>query len=182
MKLIILDRDGVINEDSDNYIKSADEWLPIPGSIEAIVRLNKAGYTIAVATNQAGIARGLFSHFALDAMHEKMLRLVKDAGGKIETIVYCPHHPDDYCNCRKPQPGLIHQIEKILDTPAKGAWFVGDSLKDLQAAKTCECKPALVLTGKGKSTFLSLGDHESLQPVSVYSSLKKFTDQLLQEN
>ena len=182
MKLIILDRDGVINEDSDNYIKSAEEWLPISESIEAIARLTKAGFTIAVATNQAGIARGLFDLDALSAMHTKLLLLIEQAGGHIATIAYCPHHPDEKCECRKPAPGLVYQIEQYLQVSAKNAWFVGDSLKDLQVAKLCGCQPALVLTGKGEQTFLSLEMHEDLQSTPVFVNLAAFADHVLQES
>lgn len=151
-KLIILDRDGVINEDSDAYVKSVDEWLPIPSSAQAIARLCKAGYQVAVATNQSGLARGYFSVDDLNAMHEKMIKLVEAEGGKFAHIAYCPHGPDDNCDCRKPLPGLIHQIEKALNVSAKGCYMVGDSLRDLQAGQAAGMKAALVLTGKGERT------------------------------
>jgi len=179
MKLIILDRDGVINEDSDQYIKSADEWQPISGSLEAIARLFAAGFTLAIATNQAGIGRGLFSAKTLESIHNKLIKLVRGVGGDIATIAYCPHHPDDQCQCRKPQPGLVQQIEKNLNTSAEGAWFVGDSLKDLQAAKRAGCKPSLVLTGNGEQTFLSLEAYETLQSTPVFVNLNAFADSLL---
>ena len=162
MNLIILDRDGVINEDSDNYIKSVSEWQPIPGSIEAIANLSKAGFTLAVATNQSGISRKMFDLEVLEAIHYKLNLLVNKAGGEIATIAYCPHHPDDGCYCRKPAPGLVHQIEKTLSISAKGAWFVGDSLKDFQVSWLCDCKPVLVLTGKGKSTFNLLKQYPAI--------------------
>ena len=179
MKLIILDRDGVINEDSDGYIKSADEFLPIPGSIEAIAKMTMAGFVLAVATNQAGIGRGLFDYRALEAIHGKLYSLVEQAGGKIHMIAHCPHHPDDHCQCRKPEPGLLQQIEQQLKTPVKGAWFVGDSLKDLQVAQKCGCKPALVLTGNGKKTCNSMLQDETLQLTPVFDNLSVFADQLI---
>ncbi|WP_235015373.1 D-glycero-beta-D-manno-heptose 1,7-bisphosphate 7-phosphatase [Oceanicoccus sp. KOV_DT_Chl] len=133
MKLVILDRDGVINKDSDAFVKNADEWIPIDGSIKAIARLCKAGFTVVVATNQSGIGRGLFDLDALNAMHKKMHTLVEKAGGKITGVFYCPHGPDDGCACRKPKAGLINAIEQDLNTSANGAIVIGDSLRDLQA-------------------------------------------------
>ncbi|MCY4177213.1 MAG: D-glycero-beta-D-manno-heptose 1,7-bisphosphate 7-phosphatase [Endozoicomonadaceae bacterium] len=176
MRLVILDRDGVINEDSDYYIKSADEWRPIPGSIQAVARLTCAGFTVAVATNQSGIGRGLFDLNALDEMHHKLTTLVNAAGGEIAKIAYCPHHPDDRCDCRKPATGLVKQIEKELLISAKHAWLVGDSLKDIQLAQSCECKPVLVLTGKGKKTFLQLKENKSLQETLVFPDLAAFAN------
>ena len=177
-KLIILDRDGVINEDSDAYVKSVDEWVPIPGSCEAIADLYKAGYTIAIATNQSGLARGYFTQSDLDAMHNKMVDLVEAAGGKIATIKYCPHGPDDHCDCRKPLPGMVNQIEQELNTSAKGAWFVGDSLRDLQAGLPNGCKPALVMTGKGEQTLLKMLEadiDDDIQSAPVYRNLAHFS-------
>ena len=175
-KLVILDRDGVINEDSDNYIRSVDEWIPVPGSIEAIARLSKAGYTIAVATNQSGIARGYYPLSELDAMHAKMTALVQQHDGNIDCIKYCPHGPDEGCDCRKPNTGLVEQIEQHLKLSASGAWFVGDSLKDLQCARKKSCKPALVKTGKGERT---LAKGQELEGIPVFESLADFADQLL---
>ncbi|OUR61151.1 D-glycero-beta-D-manno-heptose-1,7-bisphosphate 7-phosphatase, partial [Bermanella sp. 47_1433_sub80_T6] len=119
-KLIVLDRDGVINYDSDDYVKSVDEWIPLPGSMEALAKLTQAGFKIAIATNQSGISRGYFTVATLAAMHQKMLTLATEAGAKIDYIAYCPHGPDDNCDCRKPLPGLIHQIEQALNMSAKG--------------------------------------------------------------
>ena len=175
-RLIILDRDGVINEDSDNYIRNVNEWIPVPGSIEAISRLSKAGYTIAVATNQSGIGRGYYPLSELFAMHDKMNLLVQAQGGHIDCIKYCPHTPDEGCQCRKPETGLVDQIELDLNLSASGAWFVGDSLKDLQCARRKNCQPALVKTGKGKRT---LAKGEELDGVPVFESLAEFTDHLL---
>ncbi len=153
MKLIILDRDGVINEDSDAFIKSPDEWIPVPESIEAIAHLTTAGYTIVVATNQSGLGRGLFDITTLNAIHQKMLDTVKAAGGAIPVILFCPHLPADDCDCRKPRPGMFNTIAERLDVPLKDVPAVGDSLRDLQAAFMAGCTPYLVLTGKGKQTL-----------------------------
>lgn len=153
-KLIILDRDGVINYESVKYIKNPDEWLPIPGSLDAIAKLTKAGFTIAIATNQAGIGRGIFDLAALNAIHEKMTNLITEHGGKIKMIKFCPHHPDDKCNCRKPQPGLLLEIcqELNISLPNKDVIFIGDSLRDINAAKAAGVTPVLVLTGNGQDT------------------------------
>jgi D-glycero-D-manno-heptose 1,7-bisphosphate phosphatase len=156
MKLIILDRDGVINEDRDDYVKSADECIPIQGSINAIVRLNKAGFTVVVATNQAGLAKGKFELEDLEAMHEKITGLVEENGGEIGAIFYCPHHPDENCKCRKPKPGMLDAIEAEFNTSVEGCYYIGDSLRDLQAAIQKGCKPALVKTGNGVRTLAQL--------------------------
>ena len=153
MKLVILDRDGVINEDSDAFIKSPAEWVPLPGSLEAIARLNRAGYTVAVASNQSGLARGLFDQAALEAMHNKFRKLLAAAGGEVATIKYCPHGPHDHCDCRKPKPGLLHQIANTLEADLKAIPIIGDSLRDLQAAEAVGAQPVLVRTGKGESTL-----------------------------
>ena len=179
--LIILDRDGVINFDSKHYIKSPEEWIPIPGSIEAIARLYTYGYSIAIATNQAGIAHRLFDVPTLQTIHDKLINAVKRCGGDIATIAYCPHHPDEGCTCRKPAPGLIHQIEKNLQRSTKKAWFVGDSLKDLYAAIASQCQPVLVLTGHGQETYHALKQHQQLQSIKIFDSLSTFADTLLLE-
>ena len=158
MKLIILDRDGVINHDSENYVKSAEEWIPIDGSIDAIARLNRAGFTVVVATNQAGLAKGKFDLDDLEAMHEKLTRLVEEQGAELGAIFYCPHHPDDKCKCRKPLPGMVDAIEAEFNMSAEGVYFVGDSLRDLQAALVKGCKPILVKTGNGLKTLAQLAD------------------------
>ena len=152
MKLVILDRDGTINQDSDQYIKSPQEWKPIPGSLEAIARLTQGGWRCVVATNQSGIARGLFDMATLNAIHAEMHRAVNQAGGRIEAIFFCPHAADSNCECRKPKPGLLREIGQRLDVELAGVPMIGDSLRDLQAAATAGCKPWLVLTGKGKKT------------------------------
>ncbi|WP_175413322.1 D-glycero-beta-D-manno-heptose 1,7-bisphosphate 7-phosphatase [Pseudomonas sp. 37 R 15] len=152
LKLLILDRDGVINYDSDAYIKSVAEWIPLPGSIEAIAQLSKAGWTVAIATNQSGIARGYYDIATLDAMHARLRRLVAEQGGEVGLVVYCPHGPDEGCACRKPKPGMLKTIAKHYKVPLAGIWFVGDSLGDLEAAKAVDSQPVLVKTGKGEKT------------------------------
>lgn len=151
--LLILDRDGVINLDSDDYIKTLDEWIPIPSSIEAIARLSQAGWTVAVATNQSGIARGYYDLAVLEAMHARLRELVAEQGGEVGLIVYCPHGPDDGCDCRKPKPGMLRQIGEHYGVDLSGIWFVGDSIGDLEAARAVDCQPVLVKTGKGVRTL-----------------------------
>lgn len=163
-KIIVLDRDGVINFDSVDYIKNPDEWVPIPGSIEAIALLCQKGYSVFVATNQAGIARGKLTEGDLAAIHEKMIAAVAAAGGQFSGIEYCPHHPDDNCPCRKPKPGMLRAIEKSLGAPLKGHPFVGDSLKDVRAAKAIGCVPVLVLTGSGAETHTLRPDVKAVFP------------------
>jgi D-glycero-D-manno-heptose 1,7-bisphosphate phosphatase len=152
MKLIILDRDGTINEDSDQYIKSPAEWKPIRGSLEAIARLTQGGWRIAVATNQSGIARGLFDMATLNAIHAEMHRAVVQAGGRIDAIFFCPHAADSNCECRKPKPGLLREIASRFDVGLGDVPMVGDALRDLEAAVAAGARPWLVLTGKGKKT------------------------------
>ena len=152
LKLLILDRDGVINYDSDAYIKSVEEWIPLPGSIEAIAQLSKAGWTVAIATNQTGIARGYYDIATLEAMHARLRALVADQGGEVGLVVYCPHGPDEGCDCRKPKPGMLKIISEHYKVPLAGIWFVGDSLGDLEAAKAVDSQPVLVKTGKGEKT------------------------------
>lgn len=161
-KLIILDRDGVINEDSDAFIKSPDEWVPVPGSLEAIARLSHAGWRIVVASNQSGIWRGLFTMDTLNAIHAKMRREVARAGGQIDAIFICPHGPDEGCDCRKPANGMFRDIARRLDTKLAGVPAVGDSLRDLQAASASSCAPWLVLTGKGRRTWEAAGQSGEL--------------------
>ena len=153
MKLLILDRDGVINYDSDAYIKSVEEWIPLPGAIEAIAQLSKAGWTVAVATNQSGIARGYYDVATLEAMHERLRALVAEQGGEVGIIVYCPHGPDEGCACRKPKPGMLQTIAEHYGADLAECWFVGDSLGDLQAAQAVDSQPVLVKTGKGLLTL-----------------------------
>jgi D-glycero-D-manno-heptose 1,7-bisphosphate phosphatase len=150
--LVVLDRDGVINKESDAFVKSADEWLPLPGSIAAIAALSKAGFTVAVATNQSGLARGLFDNTALELMHNKMRTLVAAEGGLIDRIVICPHGPDDDCSCRKPRPGMLHQLGKHYGVALVEVPVIGDSLRDLEAAAAAGARPILVRTGNGRDT------------------------------
>lgn len=180
-RLVILDRDGVINEDSDNYIKSLSEWQPIPGSIDAIVRLSKAGFTIAVATNQSGINRGLFDLDELEAMHARLTDLVMEQGGEIAGIFYCPHTPEENCNCRKPKSGLIDAIERALCVSAKHVPIIGDTLRDLEAGVKKRCVPMLVKTGKGERTLQQLRDEPQhpLADVAVFDDLAAAADYLI---
>ena len=153
MRWIILDRDGVINEDSDAYIKSPEEWIPIPGSLDAIARLHRSGFHIAVLTNQSGVARGLFDLATLGRIHDKMCRQVEAAGGKIDAIFFCPHAPEDGCACRKPKTGLYEQFARQFGVDLAGIPAVGDSLGDMQAALSVGAEPVLVETGKGVRTL-----------------------------
>lgn len=179
MKLIILDRDGVINFESHAYIKSPAEWQPIPGSLSAIAKLTKAGYVTVVATNQSGIARGLFDEAMLTAIHNKMLHCVEEQGGHINKIFYCPHDDLANCDCRKPRTGLFEQIVEHYHCSLDGVPSIGDSYRDIQAAETAGCLPVLVQTGNGKET---LQNHPELRTtISVYEDLSAAVDDLLQE-
>ncbi len=171
----------MINEDSDNFVKNADEWIPIEGSIAAIARLSKAGFTVVVTTNQSGLGRGLFQEANLEAMHKKMHTMVKAAGGEIAAVVYCPHHPDDGCDCRKPKAGLITQIEKQLNTTAKGAFTIGDSLRDLEAGLEKECIPILVKTGKGQKTLQKIvaEQNPAFHNLAIYNNLAAAADAII---
>ena len=153
VKLIVLDRDGTINHDSDQFIKSPDEWRPIPGSLEAIARLNHAGYRVVVATNQSDIGRGLFDMATLNAIHDKMHRALSHVGGRIDAIFYCPHTADATCDCRKPKPGLLREAGRRFNADMQGLPVIGDGLRDLQAAESVGSQPMLVLTGKGERTL-----------------------------
>ncbi|MDH4322831.1 MAG: D-glycero-beta-D-manno-heptose 1,7-bisphosphate 7-phosphatase [Betaproteobacteria bacterium] len=152
MKLVVLDRDGTINLDSDQHIKSPAEWKPIKGSLEAIARLTQSGHRVVVATNQSGIARGLFDMTTLNAIHDAMQRAVHQAGGRIDAIFFCPHSDEAGCACRKPKPGMLLEIGRRMNAPLAGVPVVGDALRDLQAAAAVGARPVLVLTGKGKKT------------------------------
>nr|WP_272890139.1 D-glycero-beta-D-manno-heptose 1,7-bisphosphate 7-phosphatase [Stutzerimonas stutzeri] len=176
VKLIVLDRDGVINEDSDAYVKSPNEWIPIPGSLQAIARLCKAGWTVAVATNQSGLARGKFDAITLEDMHFKMQQLVMEQGGRIDLIVHCPHGPDDGCECRKPRPGLFRTIaEHFSLADLQGVPVVGDSYRDLHAGMHLGGRPYLVRTGKGMRTL-----EGTLPPgTQVFDDLAAVVDHLL---
>lgn len=151
-KLVILDRDGVINFDSAQFIKSPAEWKPIPGSLEAIARLNQNGYKVVVATNQSGVGRGLFDMETLNSIHTKMHKALFTVGGRVDAIFYCPHAADSACDCRKPKPGMFKRIAETLNADLKGVPAIGDSLRDLHSAVAAGCKPILVHTGKGEKT------------------------------
>ena len=182
-RLVILDRDGVINHDSDDYVKSLSEWIPYPTAIDAIARLSRAGWTVAVATNQSGIARGYYDEMALAEMHSELNRLVKEAGGTVAHIAWCPHGPNDGCHCRKPLPGLLDEIRVALGMESLvGSWMVGDSLRDLQAGETVGAHSVLVRSGKGEPT---IAKHPELAAPSsatlVFDDLAAFVDWLLKE-
>lgn len=175
MSLIILDRDGVINFDSEHYIKSPDEWLPIPGSLEAVEKLKRLGYQIALATNQSGISRGLYTDAILQNIHEKMQEKLSKRNAKIDFIAYCPHHPDDNCQCRKPKTGMLLQIAQQFECKLDDVYFVGDSLCDVDVAQKVNCKPILVKTGNGKSTLSKLNNQVRIQ---AYENLLDFVNHL----
>ena len=178
--LIILDRDGVINEDSDEYIKSPDEFIPIVGSLAAIAKLKRAGYTIVIATNQSGIARGYFDENTLHAMHEKLHTLLAAEGGRIDKIYYCPHGPDDDCDCRKPKPGLLQQILKDYPVNPAEVVAIGDSLRDLQAALAVGIPSILVRTGKGSKTETQISKgRNAFDTIPVFDNLGEAVDALL---
>ncbi|WP_374261013.1 D-glycero-beta-D-manno-heptose 1,7-bisphosphate 7-phosphatase [Zoogloea sp.] len=175
MKLIVLDRDGVINFDSDQFIKSPDEWKPIPGSLEAIARLNESGWRVVVASNQSGVGRGLFDMDTLNAINEKMTKVLALAGGRLDAIFFCPHAADSTCDCRKPKPGMFVQIAERFNVDMKDVPVVGDSLRDLQAGAAVGCQPFLVLTGKGAKTQLDPALPEGTQ---VFADLAAVAAQL----
>lgn len=177
-KVVVLDRDGVINRDSDEFIKSAAEWQPLPGSIKAIADLSRAGFLITLATNQSGLARGLFDLAALNAIHEKFRGLVENEGGAVDGIFFCPHGPDEGCGCRKPATGLLDQIEAKFGCNLRGCWFIGDSLRDLQAARTHGCKPVLVRTGNGSTTEKLLKNNGFIG-IDVFNDLSQAANALL---
>lgn len=179
MPYIILDRDGVINFDSDEYIKSPDEWLPIPGSLEAIATLNKHGFSVVVATNQSGVARGYYDLEILGDIHDKMVRELAAVGGYVEEIFYCPHHPKENCFCRKPQPGLFHQIQAKYPFVPEQTFFIGDSLTDVQVAQSVGCKPLLVLTGKGEKT---VSQNPEVAQIPQFANLAAAVEFVLREN
>ena len=179
MRLIILDRDGVINEDSPDYIKSPEEWQPIPGSLEAIAQLNRAGYRVVVVTNQSAIGRGLLDLNTLCRIHDKMAHALADIGGFIEAVFFCPHRPEDNCECRKPKPGLLKDVASRLDTDLTDVPAIGDSLRDLQAAAAVGAKAILVRTGKGEATREAI---QGKMDVPVYRDLAEAVDQLLLAN
>ena len=176
MKLIILDRDGVINQDSDQFIKTVDEFIPLPGSLEAIACLNQAGFTVAIATNQSGISRGYYDVATLEAMHTKLFNLLAPLNGHIDYIAYCPHGPNDSCLCRKPLPGMYQKIAEHFKTTLKDVPVIGDSMRDLEAAIAVNARPILVRTGKGERTLLknTLNDN-----IPIYDNLKQAVNSLI---
>ncbi len=176
-KLIVLDRDGVINHDSEDYIKTPEEWRPLSGSLNAIATLNAAGFRVVVVSNQSGIGRGLFSETVLDEIHRKMMSAVEAVGGTIAGIYYCPHTPDDDCHCRKPRPGLLDRIKDDLDVSLAGIPFIGDKIADLELARRVGARPILVLTGYGQDTLASLNDTE----VEAYPDLASAASALIAE-
>ena len=177
MPTIVLDRDGVINQDSDAYIKNPDEWHAITGSLEAIKRLNDAGYDVCIATNQSGLGRDLFSIETLTAIHQKMINELEAVGGRVQLIAFCPHHPDVGCDCRKPKPGLLQAINEQFPLDPDTTWMVGDTAKDIECAHRMGIRGALVKTGKGQREL----DNEvvSRETTPVFSDLSEFVSWLL---
>jgi D-glycero-D-manno-heptose 1,7-bisphosphate phosphatase len=177
VKLVILDRDGVINEDSDDFIKSVEEWKPIPGSLEAIARLCHAGYRVCIASNQSGIGRGLLDYDDLFTIHDRLQRLLADLGGRIDAVAYAPEHPDQASDRRKPAPGMLLDLGKRFGVPLERVHFVGDSMRDLEAARAAGCRPVLVRTGNGRQTEKKLG--AAREGVAVYDDLAAFAAALI---
>ena len=182
MKLVILDRDGTINSDSDDFVKTPEEWTPLPGALEAIARLNQAGWHVVIASNQSGLGRGLFDVASLNAMHAKMHKMLAAVGGRIDAVFYCPHSPEESCNCRKPLPGLFEQIGSRFGVALKGVPTAGDSTRDLQAGSAAGCEPHLVLTGKSLQ-YRGGGQPDGL-PVGTrfHTDLAAFSDYLLERS
>jgi len=178
-RMVIIDRDGVINQDSDSYIKSADEWIPISGSLEAISRLKKAGYLVTVASNQSGLARGFYSEETLKQIHDKMKQMLAVRGASVDGIFYCPHGPEANCVCRKPKPGLLIQIAHQFDIDLSVTPFVGDSISDIQAAQMANALPVLVRTGKGEHV---MQHYPEAVDVPVYDDLAHFVRDTLKKN
>lgn len=176
MKLVILDRDGVINQDSDLFIKTVDEFIPLPGSLEAIARLNQAGYKVAIATNQSGISRGFYDIQTLEAMHTKLTNLLKPLNGHIDYITFCPHGPEDSCNCRKPLPGMYREIAEHFNTALDNVPVIGDSMRDLEAAIAVNARPILVRTGKGERT---LSNNKLDDQIPVFDNLLHAVNSLI---
>ncbi len=171
MKLVVLDRDGVINQDSDAYIKSVEEWQPIAGSLEAMARLYQAGFRLVVVTNQSGIARGFYDHATLQDMHRELHRRLAALGAKLELLCYCPHGPDDACECRKPQPGMLRRVEQALSVSLAGVAVIGDSLRDLEAGWAVGARGHLVRTGKGERTLAAHDELLRQREVMVHDDL-----------
>lgn len=182
MKLVILDRDGTINSDSDDFVKTPEEWMPLPGALEAIARLNHAGWHVVIASNQSGLGRGLFDVASLNAMHAKMNQMLAALGGRVDAVFYCPHSPEEACQCRKPLPGLFEQIGARFGVQLLGVPTAGDSLRDLLAGAAAGCEPHLVLTGKS-AQYRGGPPPEGLPPGTVvHQDLSAFADFLLERN
>ncbi|MGI9236561.1 MAG: D-glycero-beta-D-manno-heptose 1,7-bisphosphate 7-phosphatase [Woeseiaceae bacterium] len=178
-KLVILDRDGVINRESSAFVKSPDEWVPLPGSIRAIATLSRAGFIVAVASNQSGLARGLFDRNTLRAMHRKLRKLVATAGGRVDRIEVCPHGPDEGCSCRKPSPGLLYRLAHRFHADLAATPVIGDSLRDLEAAAAAGARPILVRTGNGRETETTLDG--ALAGTEVFDDLAAAARALVRE-
>ncbi len=177
MSLVILDRDGVINYDSDDYIKAADEWKAIPGSLEAVARLNRSGYRVVIASNQSGVGRGLFDIATLEAIHEKMYRALARVNAYVDAVFYCPHRPQDHCRCRKPEPGMLYDIARRFSVRLSGVPLVGDARRDIEAARRVDARPILVLTGKGRHTLVN--NRLFMRGVEVHANLAVAVEALL---
>jgi D-glycero-D-manno-heptose 1,7-bisphosphate phosphatase len=181
VKLVILDRDGTINHEREDYIKSPEEWVPLPGALEAIARLNHAGWHVVVATNQSGIGRGLFDMVALNAMHAKMNQMLAKVGGRVEAVFFCPHTPEDHCSCRKPMPGLFQMIGQRFGRSLDGVPMVGDLPRDVLAAQSVGCEPHLVRTGQAatmpESELQSL--RQQVAGLTIHPNLSAFADYLI---
>lgn len=178
MRLVILDRDGVINEDTGDFIKVPEQWVPVPGSLEAIARLRRAEYRVVIITNQSAVGRGLFTIDMMNKVHMRMFELIRQKGGEVDALLFCPHAPESGCGCRKPEPGLFHELARRLKVNLTGIPAVGDSLRDLRAAIAAGAQPVLVRTGKGEQTVEAVrqcGD-ERLNQVPVYDDLASFVD------
>ena len=178
MRLAILDRDGVINQDTEEFIKSPEQWVPIPGSLEAIARLCRSEYRVVIITNQSGVGRGLYTLDMMNKINMRMFELINQKGGDIDALLFCPHAPDAGCECRKPKPGLFHELARRLKVNLTGIPAVGDSVRDLEAAVAAGAQPVLVRTGKGSETLevIRRGDDERLKQVPVYDDLAAFVD------
>jgi D-glycero-D-manno-heptose 1,7-bisphosphate phosphatase len=184
MKLVILDRDGVINQDSANFIKNPNEWIALPGSLEAIALLNQSGYRVAVATNQSGIGRGLYDMAMLNSIHDKMHRALAQVGGRIDALFYCPHTADDHCSCRKPKTGMIEDIGRRFSVNLNEVFGVGDALRDLQAFADAGCKPILVRSGKGEETLLDsqLPDKKLPKNTLIFADLAEAVQHIIADD
>jgi D-glycero-D-manno-heptose 1,7-bisphosphate phosphatase len=182
MKIVILDRDGTLNYNSDEYIKSPEEWRPLPGALEAVGRLNHAGYHVVLAINQSGLGRGLLDVASLNAIHKHMLKQLAMVGGRIDAIFYCPHTAEDGCTCRKPLPGLIEQVVERFGIEVQGTPFVGDSLRDMQAAQAAGCQPHLVTTGRSEALRGSPLPATFPAETQMHADLNAFVDALLKKS